>query len=155
MAKRYLNNDERFRVITISALTGQIKETIELWENLKRSPLVLKYLRTCNTFGKKAIEEIYKEISEEEKDRLWNYANRTKFGIMIGNTRDKSKETLKYSTSDKELVDDIAEALIEQHCKHCNNNKSDCRIRKCFESWEIEPFKTILDDEEECQYRYE
>ena len=154
--KRYLNSDERFRIVTISSMIGQINDTIKTWENLKRSPLVLKYLKTSRTFAQKSLDELYKELTIEEQHRLWNYASQTKFGVMVGNVTNANtdkKTKVKYSTDNEELMKDIAEALIEQNCKNCKRNKGTCHIRQAMNSWEIPPYKEII-EEGECQYEY-
>jgi CBS domain-containing protein len=161
---RFLNTEQRIKVIQMLVLKKLLFNTIADWGKQKYSKTMLKYLRSSDTFLDKAIDELLVEIGSFESSKLVGIANETivrfetkksKTG-KITNVKTVVNAPIK-TIEDSDTVFDIMEAVIEQHCKKCNGKKEHCNIRDNFMlPWEAPPVNEYVTDlKEQCPYNYD
>lgn len=151
MLKRYLNSEEKQRIIATVALKNYLEETIEIWDNLNRTKDVLKYLRSGIAFINKALQIICSETEKDSWEQLIKYAGNNKFGLIECKRKHELVEET-FSTNDIEMADNIAESLMYTNCRECKHkDHENCSIRKLMSKWNIEPYKTVV-DENECPF---
>jgi hypothetical protein len=133
-------------------LLGEITRIIDEWASLNRSPLVLKYLRAGRTILRKAITELCSELEKDEIDKINRLARIS--NITLNQTVQKPSEVkYTYTLDSEEEMGVMACFVIEQACKKCDGQHKVCMVRRIFNSWEVPPYREVVEDGG-CEYAY-
>lgn len=131
MPRDYLNQRERELFGLTFAMHEDIKTYIEanekyLGKNEK------KFLKSSITFYQRFMEELFTRVGNAVGHKMIKDFKGSK--VYFETTSSRSKDTV---TIDTESVQDLAEGVIDGHCRRCKDQRKDCSIRELFITTQI------------------
>ena len=158
----YLNSDSRLRVISLSAMVGQLSDTVATWgkTSIGKDKELMKYLKMSATVAQKAIKIIFDNLPKDELERCIKEANSANYRLTYTTYLphlDKNENTFEVSYAEAMA---LSEAVIESDCKYCNGRYcdghlcDDCPVRDMLLRWGIPPYNEVTDAQHPCPYSY-
>lgn len=153
----YLNADSRLRVISISAMVGQLSDTVATWNKtaIGKDKELMKNLRTAGTWAQKALTQVFASLPPEELERCVKEAQSASYRLTYTQSLPQlAKEVNAFGLSAEEAFS-LAEMAIELNCKTCNGKWcKDCETRDMLLRWAVPPYNEVTDEQHPCPYSY-
>jgi hypothetical protein len=130
--KNYLNQQERELVGLTLVLLDRLKE---FKNNGEERRAMMSAIRFYNTFFKRLLGRVGSSTGQ----KIINDMRGCSVSFKTLGARPESKDTIEI---DREVIEDLAEGVIEGHCRKCTG-KEVCNIRELFLASEIPVFTEL------------
>lgn len=156
--KNYLNKQERVAILFFTNLLDRVENMIEDWDsrgNLTKNER--KWLKSCVTFGIKALESILYRQDRGVVANLQKEKNKSAIHLDMKHSLEviakKKSADLKASYEENKEYFKLVELILEHNCNGCRKQFTECEFYKEFEDQCI-PYADGNEEFQNCKYSY-
>lgn len=149
----YLAKGDKENIILLTGVEGAIKEVLDEFEKYNRPKDWLTPLRHARTWVKKVNDNIVKDVTEDEKKKIYKLFKQYNLVILPSVEAKAYMEDSTKIVVEEEVWGNLAEVVLESQCKGCNKQDfKACKFRSALSNAGVPAFDP---EAKGCQYRYE